>query len=241
VYELSIPPHTGPAAATPDPGIAQAKLDTQNLQRALDNKSARYVVRLPKPEAYLPAGRARSRLGSSYPPDAAGEKDYATAVALLYNVATPNGFTVAGNPDTGTFNPLLLQVETEHIHFIIAPSAEDDPNDKCDTHSRASFHDLTALLGLTLYVDFPGNPESCHKTDPQTSHAAHADATSPSFFPSHSRADRELQSASLAAFGFSVLEALGKNFERNILALAYFFDHPAGDCESPNLILSTTP
>jgi hypothetical protein len=238
IFELSLPAHSGSAAATPDPAIAQAKLDPQNLQHALDNKSARYVIRLPKPEAYVPALRARSRLGASYPPDASTEKDYATAVALLYNVSTFNGFSLAGTPDTGSFNPLLLQVETQHLRFVIAPAEENDPKDQCDTHSRASFHDLTSLLGLTLFVDFPNNPDSCHKNDPQNSRA-HAGVPSPDIMPTGSDTSRDLQSANFAASGLSLLQA-ARNIEHRIFALS-FFDHPSGDCASPNLILSTNP
>ena len=109
VYELSLPAHSGSAAATADPSIAQAKIDAQSLQRALDNKGSRYVIRLPKPEEYVVAERYRSRLGATYPPDASTEKDYANAVSLRYNVSSLNGFSLAGAPDSGPFNPLLLR------------------------------------------------------------------------------------------------------------------------------------
>jgi hypothetical protein len=222
VYELSLPAHSGAAAATADPGIAQAKIDAQSLQHALDSRSARYVIRLPKPEEYLVAGRFRSRLGPQYPPDASTEKAYATATSLRYNVSSLNGFSLAGTLDSGTFNPLLLQVETSTIRFIIAPAQEDDPHDKCDTHSRQSFHDLTTLLGLTLYVDFPDNPDECHKSDPQNAHPAKAGAISIS--------PLEL----LAAIDIKIIE-------QRLLAAMYFFDHTGGDCESPNIILNPTP
>jgi hypothetical protein len=211
VYDLSLPAHSGPAAATADPSIAQAKIDAQSLQRALENKSARYVIRLPKPEEYVVAARSRSRLGASYPPDASTEKDYATAVSLRYNVASLKGFSLAGAADSGTFNPLLLQVETPITRFVISPAQEDDPHDKCDTHSRESFRDLVTLLGLTLYVDFPDNPGNCHKNDPQNAH--------------HAKAEGNWGSR------FHPIAALW-------LTAMYFFDHPAGDCKAPNLILT---
>jgi hypothetical protein len=222
VYELSLPAHSGSAAATADPSIAQAKIDAQSLQRALDNKSARYVIRLPKPEEYVVAGRFRSRLGATYPPDPSTEKAYATAVSLRYNVSTLTGFSLAGAPDSATFNPLLLQVETPTIKFVIAPAQYDDPDDKCDTHSRESFHALTTLLGLALYVDFPDNPDACHKSDPQNAHPAKAEANWRSPF------------AQIAAIDI-------RSFEKRLLAAVYFFDHAGADCESPNLILSPTP
>lgn len=211
VYDLSLPNHTGPAAATADPNIAQAKIDAQSLQRALDNKSARYVIRLPKPEEYVVAARSRSRLGAIYPPDASTEKDYATAVSLRYNVTSLKGFSLAGTPDSGAFNPLLLQVETPITRFAISPAQDDDPNDKCETHSRESFHHLATLLGLTLYIDFPDNPGECHKTDPQNVHPAKAEGN--------------------WGASFQPIAALW-------VTAAYLFDHPAGDCKAPVLILT---
>jgi len=216
IYDLSVPAHSGPAAATVDPSIAPANIDAQSLQRALDNKSARYVIRLPKPEEYVVAGRHRSRLGATYPPDASTEKDYATAVSLRYNVSSLNGFSLAGAPDSGTFNPLLLQVETPVIRFVIRPAQYDDPRDTCNMHSRESFHDLTTLLGLTLYVDFPDNPADCHKSDPQNAHATKA------------------------AEGWrSPLERIAaidlRSIEQRLLAVVYFFESSGSDCASPIL------
>jgi hypothetical protein len=222
VYDLALPPHSGLAAATADPSIAQVKIDSASLQHALGDKSARYVIRLPKPEEYVVAGRHRSRIGTTYPPDASTEKDYATAVALRYNVSSLNGFSLAGAPDGGTFNPLLLQVETRAIRFIIAPGQEDDPQDKCNTHSRESFHQLAALLGLSLYVDFPESSADCHKSDVQNAH-----------YPS--KAERLLP----LPFGLTATIDMG-SFARHVMAV-YFFDHPAGDCEAPVLILTAIP
>ena len=174
VYDLSLPARSGTAAGAADASIAQAKIDAPSLQRALDDKSHRYLIRIPKPEAYVVAARARSRVGSTYPPDASTEKDYATAVSLRYTVASKAGFSLGGTPDSGTFNPLLLQVETPIIRFVIEPAQQDDPADKCNLHSREAFRDLTQLLGLTLYVDFPSDPSACQKNDPQKGRSAHA-------------------------------------------------------------------
>src|SRR5208282_1047556 len=105
----------------------------------------------------------RSRVGAPYPPDASTEKDYAVAVALRYNVASLSGFSLAGAADSGPVKPVLLQVETPTVLFSIEPAGDDDPLDQCDSHSRESFHQLTGLLNLTLFVDFPDNPDTCHK------------------------------------------------------------------------------
>jgi hypothetical protein len=248
-YLLSFPAHSGQAAATPDPAIAQADIDPSNLQRALDSKSARYVIRLPKPEEYRVAARSRSRFGAAYPPDASTEKDYATAVSLRYNVSTLNGFSLAGTPDSGVFNPLLLQVETPVIRFVILPTQFDDPADKCNTHSREGFRDLTTLLGLTLYVDFPDNPADCHGKDPQSARPAKAEGGS------------TLERLTAILYGNLVSversSALGgmdgvffagwngaTNGARSIAGYAaaaiYFFTMPQYDCAGPHILLRPT-
>jgi hypothetical protein len=225
VYDLSFPAHSGTAAGTVDPSIAQANIDPKNLQLALDKKSARYVVRLPKPEEYLVAARWKSRYGPKYPPDASTEKDYATAVSLRYNVASLNGFSLSGTLDSGTFDPFLLHVDTPMIRFVIMPAQLDDPHDKCHVHSRQSFHDLTTLLALTLYEDYPGDPDSCHKTDPQNSR------------PMKSAWNRgpDLQSASMIG-GINV-GGIGDY----LAAAMYFFGLPIYDCTGLVVALNPTP
>src|SRR6202171_5385689 len=84
IYDLSVPAHGPATSAALDPSFAQAKIDAKSLQRALDDKSGRYVIRLPKPEAYVAAKRFRSRVGATYPPDASAEQNYATFVSLRY-------------------------------------------------------------------------------------------------------------------------------------------------------------
>ncbi|MGZ4833291.1 MAG: hypothetical protein ACXVZQ_10210, partial [Terriglobales bacterium] len=62
-YDLSVPAHGAAFSGALDPSFAQAKIDAGSLQHALDDKSGRYVVRLPRPEAYLAERRFRSRIG----------------------------------------------------------------------------------------------------------------------------------------------------------------------------------
>lgn len=247
VYDLALPPRTGTAAGTVDPSIVQAKSDAQSVQRALDNKLARYAIRLPKPDAFGVAARTRSRVSATYPPDASTEKDYAIAVSLQYDVSSLNGFSIAGTPDTGSFNPLLLQLDTPAtVRFVIEPSMDDDPADKCDTHSRESFAALTKLIGLTLYVDFPGNPDSCHDTDPQKTRPAHADATGSlsvdrlaSLLEGNS-ADIHSENAMGIAFPYASIlsDAGGRAFVQRFLA-TFLFGRPSGNCKSPNIVLNT--
>jgi hypothetical protein len=233
-YDLSFPAHSGAAAATADPSIAQADISAANLQRALDKKSERYVIRLPKPEEYLVSARIRSRLGATYPPDASTEKDYATAVSLRYNVSSLNGFSLAGTPDSGAFGPLLLQVETPVIHFVILPAEFDNPLDKCDTHSRESFNDLATLLGLTLYVDFPDNPADCHNKDPQKARSAKAEASSSAKRLVALLTDNIAEVDGASAIGDS------RSIPGSLADAMYLFFLPGLDCGAPNIILRPT-
>jgi hypothetical protein len=248
-YDLSLPAHTGSAAATADSSIAQIDIDPKSLQGALDKKSERYVVRLPKPEEYLVAARSRSRLGTTYPPDASTEKDYASAVSLRYNVSTLSGFSLSGTPDSGSFNPFLLRVEVPVIRFVIRPSLDDDPKDKCDGHSRESFHELTTLLGLTLYVDFPDYPPDCHSKDPQNAHPAKAQVSS-SFnrlvaLLTGNLTELPSQSASVSTDGM-LFGGLSKatdglrGIASHFAVVMYFFNMPQADCASPHIILRPT-
>lgn len=176
VYDLAIPTQGGPGTPTFDKGLFRTDVKPENVQRALDTRLERYAIRLPKPDAYLAETRYRSRVGASYPPDASTEQDYATSVALRYTVSSKTGFSLAGTQDVGgAFNPLLLELGAPFVRFDIEPMG--DPNlDLCGDHSRASFHELTRLLGLTLFVDFKrhGDWGDCHKKDPQLGHSEKA-------------------------------------------------------------------
>jgi hypothetical protein len=221
VYDLSLPPRAGPAPGTVDPNILQAKIDPQNVQHVLDQKLERYAIRLPKPDAYVPHTHYRSRAGSAYPPDPSTEKDYVTVVSLRYSVTTLNGFSLAGSPDSGTFNPLLLQVETPVINFTIHPAHDPDPADKCNTHSRESFRDLTKLLNITLFVDFPNDPAECHGKDPQNPHPAKAEI------------DRLSTWKQMAAL---VVHGSAGSLKQQLLAVIYFFGSQAGACKAPIVV-----
>jgi hypothetical protein len=241
VYQLSVPAPSGAAAGAYDPAILRATIDPKSVQRLLDTKLDRYVIRLPKPEAYVPSGRARSRVGLTYPPDASTEKEYATGVSLRYTVSTLNGFSLAGTPDKGgAFNPLLLQVDTPSIRFAINSSEMDDV---CSTHSRTAFRDLVQLLGVTLYVDFPDNPADCHGKDPQVGRPTKANAT-PALLPQRLAAMlgedlADVQTADVAnGVPVPYLRWLRSSrvvgsIARHLAAAAYLFGRPSGVCMSP--------
>lgn len=216
IYDLSLPARTGTAAGTVDPNILRAKIDTQNVQHVLDNKLERYAIRLPKPDAYVAHTHYRSRAGSVYPPDPSTEKDYVTVVSLRYSVTSLNGFSLAGSPDSGTFNPLLLQVETPTIDFVIHPAHDPDPTDRCSTHSRESFRDLTKLLNITLFVDYPNDPSECHGKDPQNAH------------PIKAEVDPSLRN--LLARGWE------GGLKQHLLAAIYFFGVHVGACKAPIIV-----
>lgn len=166
VYELSVPEHGVPSPAGFGSTFAQVKIDVPSLQAAVRNKAARYVIRLPKPEAYLAMTRVMARVGTNYPPDPTTEQNYISSVSLRYAVSRLDGFSVSGTPDTGTLTPWAVAVESPIIHFVIEPTSY-DPLDRCDLHARRAFADLVKLLNVKLYLDYPGEPDSCHKNDPQ--------------------------------------------------------------------------
>jgi len=168
IYDLSVPVSSTPSTPSIAPDIAQANISVADLQRILDTKSERYVIRLPKPEAYLAAGRFRSRVGPTYPPGASTEKEYATSVSLRYSVSGFNGLSLSGTPNEGSFTPKLMQVEANTVNFDITPSEALAPLlENCHVHTRQAFHDLTRLLNVTLYIDFPDSAASCRDRDPQ--------------------------------------------------------------------------
>ena len=241
-YDLSLPARTGAAAGTFDESILRVKIDPKNVQRVLDDKSSsRYAIRLPKPDAYLPASRHRSRVSATYPPEPATEKEYATGVSLRYSVTSLTGFSLAGTPDRAAFNPFLLQVETPTIRFVIDPAHEPDPADKCNTHSRQSFHDAATLLSLNLYVDFPESPSTCHDTDPQKARAVKAETSSAASFErlvallESDPVDAEDASVTpLWADRFIAFALRGaKTVTRHLTTVLYLFGHPSGACTAP--------
>jgi hypothetical protein len=252
-YDLSVPAHGAAFSGTLDPSFAQAKIDAKSLQHALDDKSGRYVIRLPKPEAYVAAGRFRSRVGVKYVPDATTEQNYATQVSFRYSVSTLNGFSLAGTPDTGAFNPLLLQLDTPTIRFAIEPAQADDPKDMCNTHSRESFHDTVKFLGLTLFVDFPNDSANCHKTDPQITHSTKAEAGQRPRLDRIAALSPEAPAASETASVAAREVTLGRSEILATLVVAnpraryltvaamYLFHLTGTDCKAPILILTTTP
>jgi hypothetical protein len=215
IYDLSVPGRTGAAAGTVDPNILRAKIDPQSVQHALDSKSGRYAIRLPKPDEYLEATHYRSRAGSPYPPDVSTEKDYVTSVSLHYIVLTLTGFSLAGSPDNGTFNPLLLRVVTPTIGFYIEPAHDPDPTDGCHAHEREAFHDLAKLLNITLFVDYPKDPDGCRGKDPQN--------------------PRPVKAGMVPGFpGFFTGGSAGVA-KHHLLSAVYFFG-PLHDCKAPIIV-----
>lgn len=223
-YALSVPAYGAPAGSGLDATFAQATIDSRSLQAALQSKTGRYVVRLPKPEAYRAVRRLKSRVGATYPPPPATEQSYVTSVSLSYTVSTLSGFSVSGTPDSGTFNPLLLQVETPIIQFLIEPTSY-DPLDKCDIHARQAFRDLVKLLNVTLYLDFPDEAPTCQKNDPQNASGA---------------ADFMGTSPQLAAFvAADVAYALPARMTKAVAA--YFLAIHVIDCKTPTVFLTVSP
>ena len=168
IYELALP---AIRSSTPnripniDPNVLQAKIDAQGVQHALNARSERYAIRLPRPEAYVATSNERSRAGSAYPPAASTEKDYVTGVSLRYSVDKLSGFSLAGKPDDASpFN--RLPVDSPVISFVIDP-LPGQMMMECSMHVREAFRDLAKLVNLKMFVDFPSDPSACREHDPQ--------------------------------------------------------------------------
>lgn len=249
-YDLSVPAHGAPTSGPLDPTFAQAKIDAKSLQHSIDDKTGRYVIRLPKPEAYVAAKRFRSRVSSKYVPEATTEQNYATQISFRYTVGSLNGFSLAGTPDSGTFNPLLLQLDTPTIRFAIEPAPMDDLTDMCHTHSRAAFRDTTKFLGLTLYVDFPLDSEDCHKTDPQvrsTKAGVEIEPTPDRFAALSFAASSASHTARVTDAMVTVRAGIPATIDeagpvaRYLTAAMYLFHSTGATCRAPILFLTTTP
>jgi hypothetical protein len=238
VYQLSFPGTVTPGAGTYDPAFLRVKIDPQNSQAALDSKAGRYAIRLPRPDAYVPVSRFKSRAGNSYPPSSA-EQDYATGASLRYTVSSLNGFSVSGTPDSGTFPTALLQVDTPFIHFMIEPTMDDDA--ACLTHSRKTFHDTVQLVGLTYFVDFPRYTDDCHKKDPQNGNPGKAHAALGirlehlAALLTNDVADVQGENATPRPVPSRYLQLVTQSgmAARLTAAFYYFFDVTGGGCKSP--------
>jgi hypothetical protein len=164
IYELSLPAIPSPVPNI-DPNVLQAKIDAQGVQHALNARSERYAIRLPRPEAYVASSNERSRAGSAYPPAASTEKDYVTIVSLRYSVDKLSEFSLAGKPDDDSrFN--RLPMESPVISFVIQP-LPGQMMDECSMHVREAFRDLAKLVNLKMFLDFPNDPSACREHDPQ--------------------------------------------------------------------------
>jgi len=245
VYDLALPARTAPPTSTVDPDIVRAKIDPNDVKRVLGDKLHRYVIRLPKPEAYIPEDRYPSSVGPNPHPLANGvqPKPWATGVSLQYSVGSLNTSQLAGTPDSGTFPTFPLQVDTPQISFILEP-LHYDPSDKCYPHEKHAFHDLTTLLGIMLYIDYPNSPPGCPDVGPQK-HPAKARLVLPSLLqhmPAFTDANTgEVREAGIVPGSWlgSLTHGAIRNVTARVLGAAlYFFGRPTADCKTP-IIIST--
>ena len=152
----------------------------------------------------------------------------------------------------GTFNPLLLQLESTTVRFAIEPAQFDDPKDMCSVHSREAFRDTAKFLGLTLYVDFPNDAADCHKSDPQTPRRTETQANQrfpfdrPVALFSEGRAGSQPWSGTREEIAPDHVEMLATidgadRISRYLAATAYFFHASGVGCKAPITFLTMTP
>jgi hypothetical protein len=246
VYDLSLPPRTAPPTGTVDPDILRAKIDPNVVKRVLADKLHRYVIRLPKPETYLPAERYRSSAGPNPHPLANGvqAREWATGVSLLYSVGSLNTSQLAGTPDSGTFPTYSLQLDIPHISFILHP-VKYDQSDKCYPHEKRAFRDLTGLLGITLYLDYTDSPSNCPDAGTQK-HLAKAQMVLPSLLQrmgAFAESTSDVREAGVVPGSWLGSLAHGpiRSVTARVLAAAfYFFGAPTGDCKTPIIVSTDT-
>lgn len=234
VYDLTIPAKAAGEASTFDKGVLRVKVDPQVIQRALDRRTERYAIRLPKPEAYLAETRYVSRVGPTYPPDASTEQDFVTAMSLRYSATSRTGIQLAGTQDGGgAFKPLLMEANVPALRFTIDPVEIHLHDDDCHLHAREVFKDVTHLIGVTLYIDFPDSPADCRNKDPQT-RAAKAWLRFPSELSPLLDEGIEPQTAGISIGSSSgFLRPAAIRVERGVQAAYYFFHAEGGGCIVP--------
>ena len=244
MYNLALPARGAQGPGTPDPLMVAAKTDAASFQHALQNKGGRYAIRLPKPDSYAVAGRFKAGVGLNYPPTT--EVEYATEISLIYEVNSLSGFSVSGTSDSGAFSPLLLTVDTPLIRFAIEPSEFDDPTDPCNLHSRASFHDLTKLLNLKLYIDFPNDPPECREKDPQNMSPARRGATAETGASPYMRKQARTEQASTGNISGTLPRSTSTMLRGRVRMQptadsVFWFAHPVANCKAPVLNLTIGP
>lgn len=235
VYDLTIPAKAASGPPTFDKGVLRVNFDPQAVQRALDRRTERYAIRLPKPDAYVGETRAVSRVGPTYPPEASTEQYFVTAVSFRYSATSKTGIQLAGTQDEGgTFKPILLEANIPALRFTIDPVEVHLHDDECHLHAREAFKDVTHLVGLTLYIDFPDSPADCQKKDPQTRTTKATVLQFPLGLSPMFGERSEVRTAGISwgtSGGF--LSAAYMRVEHGVQAAYYFFHAEGGSCIVP--------
>lgn len=142
VYTLDIPVRGVADPPNLDSTFFRVRIDPKNVQHALDAKMERYVIRLPRPASYVGTSRGLIAIGS------APKQQYVMTVALRYNVARSATVSLAGGPDTNNAVK-ALRMEARNVRFSITPIPDpNDPEDRCELHTREAFGALARLLGV---------------------------------------------------------------------------------------------
>ena len=108
-------------------------------------------------------------------------------------------------------------MDTPAIEFAIDATWDTDPvTNACHVHERETFHELTKLLNLSLFLDFPSDLSTCRDKDPQNPHLVKTEVVP----------------------GFSSLFALGSagGPKQRLLAAIYFFASHGGACKAPVIV-----
>ena len=142
IYTLDLPVRVIQDPPNLDPTFFRVRVDPKNVQHALDAKLERYAIRLPRPASYVGTSRGLIAIGT------APKRQYVMTVALRYNVAESSAVSLTGSPDTGNAAK-TLRMEARDVRFSITPIPDpNDPEDRCELHTREAFGALAKLLRL---------------------------------------------------------------------------------------------
>jgi len=93
------------------------------------------------------AGRSKSRVAPRIRPLLPRRRTTRSRLRCATTLPARTDFLLEAHQTT-LVQPFVAPSEQPNIRFAIEPAGADNPMDKCDTHSRESFHELTTLLNL---------------------------------------------------------------------------------------------
>jgi hypothetical protein len=184
-YTLTVPGNGSPVEDLTPANPYPTSMSASSFAALRDHKGSRYVFFFPTPDGIGEAHGAPSVVNTSWGSFSSNGAWYTSELTLEYSAGSLAGFKVgckpmpndpqgnwddcSGNRYAGE-NAYKVQLGSPRVIYIGA-LPEDDDDVPCHNHTREAFGELTQLLNLKLFLDFPtGTPstdKACHDCDPQ--------------------------------------------------------------------------